>query len=256
MEVFELLAVAVAGALWSAVLVVFLHKKDVHPIRELLDGFSRLGWMCKVGVLFFVVQLTMFGGAKHGGTNGVDGVTGTNDVNVVEGSTNWLEAMLNFPVTTNDYGNYSLWMNEKVRWVSGYARRFVDVEHTNLWFQVADLLHDLRAGMRSNEDLLHAVADECRRIAANVADTNTFTVTSGMPAWYWREIDHMAIRQQFAGIVRVSIVEQFGSRGIPRLPKDERWSFYSNFVERACLNENDRAEIRRAIETKEEKEGK
>ena len=38
----------------------------------LLARFSRLGWVCKVAVLFFVVQLTMFGGAKHGGTNDVD----------------------------------------------------------------------------------------------------------------------------------------------------------------------------------------
>ena len=40
------------------------------------------------------------------------------------------------------------------------------------------------------------------------------------------------------------------------LPANERWSFYSNFVERDCLNENDRAEIRRAIEKKEEKENR
>ena len=88
MEVFKLLAVAVAGVLWSAVLVVFLHKKDVHPIRELLDGFSRLGWLCKVSVLFLVAQLTMFGGAKHGGTNdvtNVDGVIETNQVEIVGG---------------------------------------------------------------------------------------------------------------------------------------------------------------------------
>ena len=31
----------------------------------------------------------------------------------------WLESMLNFTVPTNDYRNYSLWMNEKVQWASG-----------------------------------------------------------------------------------------------------------------------------------------
>ena len=41
-------------------------------LSGLLARFSRLGWACKVAVLFFVVQLTMFGGAKHGGTNDVD----------------------------------------------------------------------------------------------------------------------------------------------------------------------------------------
>ena len=57
----------------------------------LLARFSRLGWVCKVAVLFFVVQLTMFGGAKHGGTNDVDGVTGTNGVELVEGGTNGVD---------------------------------------------------------------------------------------------------------------------------------------------------------------------
>ena len=86
MELFKFIALVVAGVLWSAVLAVFFHQKDVHPIRELLDGFSRLGWMCKVGVLVLVVQLTMFGGAKHGGTNDVTNVDGTNVVTEVSGT--------------------------------------------------------------------------------------------------------------------------------------------------------------------------
>lgn len=168
----------------------------------------------------------------------------------------WLESMLNFAVTTNDYRNYSLWMNEKVQWTSGCARRFIDVEFTNLWLRAADLLHDLKDGMRSNEDLLRAVADESRCNTTNAANMNAVVISNGMPSWYWREIDHMAARQQFAEIVRVVIVEQFGSRGMSRLPQNERWSFYSNFVERASLNENDRAEIRHAIEKTEEQENK
>ena len=86
MELFKFIALVIAGALWSAVLAVFLHKKDVHPIRELLDGFSRLGWMSKVGVLVLIAQLTMFGGAKHGGTNDVTNVDGTNVVTGVSGT--------------------------------------------------------------------------------------------------------------------------------------------------------------------------
>ena len=69
---FKIFALAVAGALWGAWLVLALREKGVNPIREVLDRFSRLKWICKVGVLFIVVQMTMFGGAKHGGTNDVD----------------------------------------------------------------------------------------------------------------------------------------------------------------------------------------
>ena len=59
--------------------------KDANPIRITLDKFSRLGWVNKIAILFIVVQLTMFGGAKHGGTNDVDDVAGTNQVEIVGG---------------------------------------------------------------------------------------------------------------------------------------------------------------------------
>ena len=87
LDAFKLTAFLISSILWGAWLVLALRKKDVHPLRETLEGFSRLGWMKKVGVLFIVVQLTMFGGAKHGGTNDVDIVDGgdTNGVEIVEG---------------------------------------------------------------------------------------------------------------------------------------------------------------------------
>ena len=91
LDAFKLTAILISGILWSAWLVLVLRKKDVHPLRDTLEGFSRLGWMKKVGVLFIVVQLTMFGGAKHGGTNDVDDVTSTNDVELVEGGTNGVD---------------------------------------------------------------------------------------------------------------------------------------------------------------------
>ena len=93
LDAFKLTAILISGVLWAAWLVLVLRKKDVHPLRNTLVGFSRLGWMKKVGVLFFVVQLTMFGGAKHGGTNDVDDVTSTNDVELVEGGTNTNEEL-------------------------------------------------------------------------------------------------------------------------------------------------------------------
>ena len=93
LDAFKLTAILISGILWGAWLVLVLRKKNVHPIRETLEGFSRLGWMKKVGVLFIVVQLTMFGGAKHGGTNDVDDVTSTNDVELVEGGTNTNEEL-------------------------------------------------------------------------------------------------------------------------------------------------------------------
>ena len=88
MEIFKLIAVAVAGLLWLTWLVLRLQEAGVHPVRYVLDQYGRLGNGGKIVVLFLVVQMTMFGGAKHGGTNDVDDVTGTNGVEIVEGGTN------------------------------------------------------------------------------------------------------------------------------------------------------------------------
>ena len=83
---FKLIALLVAGLLWSAWLFAKLRECEGEPLKIVLDQFSRLGWFGKIAVLFFVVQLTMFGGAKHG-TNDVDQTDGpsTNDVGQVEG---------------------------------------------------------------------------------------------------------------------------------------------------------------------------
>ena len=75
---FKLVALSVAALLWGAWAVLKLREVEGEPLRKVLEGFSRLGWFNKVAILFVVAQLTMFGGAKHGGTNDVDDVGGTN----------------------------------------------------------------------------------------------------------------------------------------------------------------------------------
>ena len=82
MDVFRLIALVVAGALWGAWLVFFLREKGT--LGDILARFERLGVWAKVGVLFVVVQLAMFGGAKHGGTNDVDGLAPRSPRRVVQ----------------------------------------------------------------------------------------------------------------------------------------------------------------------------
>ena len=55
-----------------------------------------------------------------------------------------------------------------------------------------------------------------------------------------------AVQDVFAGLLVDGLVE-IGSKGIPMLPAEERWQFYTNFVERAGLEEGRRSEIRAAI---------
>ena len=42
-EIFKLIAVAVAGLLWLTWLVLRLQEAGVHPVRYVLDQYGRLG---------------------------------------------------------------------------------------------------------------------------------------------------------------------------------------------------------------------
>ena len=66
---FKLMAVLVAAAFWLAWLFFRLREVKCEPMRVVLDRLSRIGWFNRIALLFIVANLTMFGGAKHGGTN-------------------------------------------------------------------------------------------------------------------------------------------------------------------------------------------
>ena len=83
-----------------------------------------------------------------------------------------------------------------------------------------------------------------------------FANTVSSYCWVGNQDQLQMARENAAEEMRFGLVEFIGKRNIPLLPANERWSFYSNFVDCACLNEKDRAEIRRAIEKKEENESK
>ena len=88
---FKVVALVVVGLLWSAWLFAKLRECEGEPLKIVLDRFSRLGWFNKIAVLFIVVQLTMFGGAKHG----------TNDVDQTGGPTNAPPMMAGMPSPTS-----------------------------------------------------------------------------------------------------------------------------------------------------------
>lgn len=52
MEIFKLIAVAVADLLWLTWLVLRLQEAGVHPVRYVLDQYGRLGNGGKIAVLF------------------------------------------------------------------------------------------------------------------------------------------------------------------------------------------------------------
>ena len=66
---FKLMALSLAAAFWLVWLFFRLREAKCEPVRVVLDRFSRIGWLNRIALLFIVANLTMFGGAKHGGTN-------------------------------------------------------------------------------------------------------------------------------------------------------------------------------------------
>ena len=85
MNAFRIVAIVVSLLAWSVWLVAALHARGIHPIREVLSRWSRLGVFGKIAIAIFVAHLAIYGSTKPSGTNGVDQVSGTNDVEIVEG---------------------------------------------------------------------------------------------------------------------------------------------------------------------------
>ena len=85
MNAFRIVAIVVSLLAWSVWLVAALHARGIHPIREVLSRWSRLGVFGKIAIALFFAHLAIYGSTKPSGTNGVDQVSGTNDVEIVEG---------------------------------------------------------------------------------------------------------------------------------------------------------------------------
>ena len=105
--VFKFLAVSIAALLWLVYVAVRLHELKVEPVRSVLDMLSRLSWVNRVAVLIVIAHLTMFAGAKHG-TNDVDDVSSTNNVELVDGGdTNEVGGIvLNAPQPTSNGASF------------------------------------------------------------------------------------------------------------------------------------------------------
>ena len=162
----------------------------------------------------------------------------------------WYKVELDLPVPTNTVRAYKVWLEQKARCLSGGGRAFLTSECSNLMVRAASFRREIISNFKCQEFLLAAREKQGKEIQERFANT----VSSY--CWVGDQDQLQMARENAAEEMRFGLVEFIGKRNIPLLPANERWSFYSNFVERACLNENDRAEIRRAIEKKEEKENR
>lgn len=162
----------------------------------------------------------------------------------------WYKVELDLPVPTNTVRAYKVWLEQKARCLSGGGRAFLTSECSNLMMSAASFRREIISNFKSQEFLLAEREKQRKEIQER------FTNTVSSYCWVGDQDQLQMARENAAEEMRFGLVEFIGKRNIPLLPANERWSFYSNFVDCACLNEKDRAEIRRAIEKKEENESK
>ena len=152
----------------------------------------------------------------------------------------YYEALMDFQIPTNDVRVYRQWIEIWARKMSAFGVGTLSADSTNLWMRHAALCAELRTAARSHQ----AIVEEARqRFPAREGDMSNL---GPMKRWIWQECDRDTARQTAASLLVEGLVE-IGSKGVPMLPAEERWQFYTNFVERAGLGEDRRCEIRAAI---------
>ena len=152
----------------------------------------------------------------------------------------YYETLMDFQIPTNDVRVYRQWIEIWARKMSAFGVGTLSADSTNLWMRHAALCAELRTAARSHQ----AIVEEARqRFPAREGDMGNL---GPMKKWIWQECDRDTARQTAASLLVDGLVE-IGSKGIPMIPAEVRWQFYTNFVERAGLEEGRRDEVRAAI---------
>ena len=118
---------------------------------------------------------------------------------------------------------------------------------TNLWMRHAALYSELEGRLRPPADI---VAEARRRFPPNSIGLENLGVAK---VWINEQSNFECGKQRALNGLIVGL-HKIGTRGVAKLPADMRWQFYTNFVERAGLDDWYRGEIRKAIEREEKKE--
>ena len=157
------------------------------------------------------------------------------------------EMMMDVQAPTNDSIRYSTWMEiwgKRLSYDSSFA---LTADCTNLWMRHAALYSELVGRLRPPADI---VAEARRRFPPNSIGLENLGVAK---VWINEQSNFECGKQRALNGLIVGL-HKIGTRGVAKLPADMRWQFYTNFVERAGLDDWYRGEIRKAIEWEEKKE--
>ena len=142
----------------------------------------------------------------------------------------WFDRMLGLPLATNDIGDMSLWLREKAFPVWAYGEMFAaDSAHSNLWLRLADFNGIVRNGIRTQEEIRALSHGNRGRFLALQDESAAF---------------------QFANeSLKGCVVDCIGKKGIALLPEDTRFTFFTNYVQRAVLTAEESAAISNCVST-------
>ena len=140
----------------------------------------------------------------------------------------WFDRMFDLPLATNDIGDMSLWLREKVFPVWAYGEMFAsDSAHSNLWLRLADFNGMVRNGLKTQEEI---------RVLSH-GDRGRFLALQDESAAF-----------QFANeSLKGCVVDCIGKKGIALLPEDMRFTFFTNYVQRAVLTAEESAAISNCV---------
>lgn len=153
----------------------------------------------------------------------------------------WYATVLALPSpNTNSLDAYKKWLPCKARILGGCSRYIIANSNTNLYMETARQYRALRGEIQEFDIQREAEMRSC--------------ALDGVPfdarKWnYWSAFQ--GLRCVALGSLDLAVVERIGMQGLPMLPPDFRWSFYSNFVEQAQLPDNQRVQIEEAIQRAE-----
>lgn len=149
----------------------------------------------------------------------------------------WLETVLELPVPTNTVQQYQTWLREKTETLSrGYLRAVLTPDCTNFWMRYAGCYSQLQSKRRPMNQVL---VEAREKYGDDLA---------GWRKWVWEQNDRASADESAMGRLFNGMICDIGRFGIPELPENERWPFFTNLVERAGLSEDRCQQLRKSVE--------
>ena len=149
----------------------------------------------------------------------------------------WLDAVLELPVPTNTVLRYRTWLEAKTSTLSyAYLRAALTPDCTNFWMRYAGYYSKLQSNRCPMDQILSEARDKYGDDLA------------GRRKWIWERNDRDSADESAMSRLFDGMVCDIGRFGIPELPENERWPFFTNMVERAGLSEGRCQQLRKSVE--------